>query len=219
MIARLLRRKGITTFALLVLIAEVAGRSLTARVDRMFHVNPLAPSGAEYYPFLLVGVKVAGALLLAALLARATRAHAAAEAGDRLLAALGHGHARRTPRLRPGLSPRIWFASFVATSLVDLIHTDAEGIASGRWHLFAPWMHTYALPTFAVVSVAVALAWRFAGWLHAVEAYAEQTFARVRRILSAAIRVQPEYPNHADDTAPRRRFGLSFESRPPPLPV
>src|SRR5438874_9178080 len=108
MVGRILRRRGLATFALLVVMAEVAGRSLTSRVDARLHVRPLANSGADYYPFLLVGVKIVCALALAALLARATRARAAAEAGERLLAAVGHGHERRTPKLRPKLSLNVW---------------------------------------------------------------------------------------------------------------
>ncbi len=78
MVARQLRRRGLATFALLVVMAEVAGRSLTARVDARLHVNPLANSGTSYYPFLLVGLKIVCAFALAALLARASRARAAA---------------------------------------------------------------------------------------------------------------------------------------------
>src|ERR1700704_3323876 len=107
-----LRTRGLATFALLVVVAEVVGRSLTARVDGRLHVEPLANSSASYYPFLLVGVKVAAALGLAALLARATRARAAADASERLLAALGQRHTPPGPRLRPGLSLRVWLGSF-----------------------------------------------------------------------------------------------------------
>ena len=82
---RLLRRRGIVTFAVLVVCAEVAGRALTRHVDRALHVAPLARTDTSYYPFLLVGVKAAGALLLAALAARALRAWAAADAGRRIL--------------------------------------------------------------------------------------------------------------------------------------
>src|SRR5579884_3587631 len=130
--ARRPRKRELATFALIVLIAEVAGTSATRRVDGALHVAPLAPSGASYYPFLLVAAKIAGALALAALLARATRAHAAADAGHRLLAAVGHASERRTPRLRPTLSLRVWLASFGATSLLYLVHVDAEGLADGR---------------------------------------------------------------------------------------
>jgi hypothetical protein len=218
MVARLLRRRGLATFVLLVVVAEVAGRSFTARVDRMWHVEPLANSSAAYYPFLLVAVKVVGALALAVLLARVTRARAAADAGERLLVAVGHAHARRTPRLRPRLSLRIWLASFASTSCLYLVHTDLEGIAAGRWPLFAPWLHTYALPTFALLSFVIAFAWRFTSWLSEVEDYAARAFARVRRILTAALRVGiVPHDRPGDATAPRRRFGLAFESRPPPL--
>jgi hypothetical protein len=217
MVLRLLRRRGAVTFALLVLVTEVTGLSVTTRIDRALHVDPLAPTGASYYPFLLVATKILAALALAALLARATRATAAAEAGDRLLAAVAHGHERRTPKLRPGLSPRVWLASFAATSLVYLVHSDVQGLADGRWPLLSPWLHTYALPVFAALSVLVAIAWRFASWVHAVEDYAVRTIARVRRLLGAVVPVRTHHPRPADDTAPRRRFGLAFESRPPPL--
>ncbi|HZO34544.1 MAG TPA: hypothetical protein VFB17_05650 [Gaiellaceae bacterium] len=215
----MLRRRGTATFVLLVLVAEVLGRSATTRVDRALHVRPLAPTGADYYPFLLVGLKVVVALTLAALLARLVRAHAAAEAGERLLDAIGHRHAPRTPRLRPGLSPRVWLASFVSTSLLYLVHTDVDSAAAGRWALFAPWLHTYALPVFAAVSVLVAVAWRFARWLHEVEDYAVRTLARVRRLLTAPFAPPVRRTRPSDDARPRRRFGLAFESRPPPLPA
>jgi hypothetical protein len=220
-LGRLLRKRGLVTFAILVLVAEVVGRSLTGHVDRLFHVDPIASPGASYYPFLLVAVKIVGAVALAWLLARGTRARAAADAGDRLLAALGRAHERRSPRLWRGPSGRIWLASFAATSLVYLVHTDADGIAAGRWPLFAPWLHTYALPVFAVLALAIAIVWRFASWLYEVEEYAERTIARVRRIIDDVLRASARsvHRRAAGDTAPRRRFGLSFECRPPPLPA
>ncbi len=215
---RLLRRRGIATFAVLVACAEVAGRALTRHVDRALHVTPLASTDTSYYPFLLVGVKAVGALTLAALAARGLRAWAAADAGRRLLAAAGHAH-DTSPRLRPGLSLRVWLAAFVATSVVYLVHADTESAVAGRWPLLAPWLHTYALPVFALLAVLVALAWRLAGFLHEIEAFADRTLERVRRILARVKRVRPRHPRADDDTAPRRRFGLSFESRPPPLPA
>jgi hypothetical protein len=169
----LLKRRGLVTFALLVLVAEVVGRSLTTRVDGLLHVEPLANSDTSYYPFLLVGVKVVAALGLAALLARVTRARAATDTAERLLSSLGHRH-QRAPRLRPGLSFKVWLASFAATSVVYLLHYDIEGLANGRWPLLAPWLHTYALPVFAILAVAVALAWRCARWLHDIEDHAQR---------------------------------------------
>jgi hypothetical protein len=211
-----MRRRGIATFALLILVAEVLGQSATSRVDRALHVAPLAPSGASYYPFLLVGAKIVTALALAALMARLMRAHAAADAGHRLLGRLGE--ARERPRLQFRLSPRVWMVSFAATSLVYLVHMDAEGLAAGRWPLLSPWLHTYALPLFAALSVLVALAWSLANWVHAVEDYGRRTLERARLILNAALRpVRSRRRRPADDRGPRRRFGLAFESRPPPL--
>ena len=213
----LLRRRGPATFALLVVVTEVTGRSLTARIDRALHVAPLANSDAAYYPLLLVAVKVVAALALAALLARAIRARATADAGSRLLQAFGHREHTPAPRLRATLSPRIWFASFVATSAVYLVQTDAEGAAAGRWPLFSPLLHTSALPVFAALAVIVAFAWRFARWLYDVEDFAHRTLERVRRMLTLTPRPASRYARAGNDTAPRRRFGLVFESRPPPL--
>jgi hypothetical protein len=219
MTARLFRRRGLATFVLLVVMAEVTGRSLTSRVDSRLHVRPLANSDASYYPFLLMGVKIVVAFALVALVTRAARARAAARTGDRLLTAVGHGHERGTPRLRPQLSCRLWLAAFMSSSVVYLVHADVEGIAVGRWQLFDPWIHSYSLPIFALVALAVACAWRFASWLHDVEDYAAQTIAKVRRILTLALRPPAGSRRPVDDTAPRRRFGLAFESRPPPLTV
>jgi hypothetical protein len=213
----LLRRRGVATFGVLVVCAEVLGRSVTGRVDRALHVAPLARTDTSYYPLLLVGVKIAGALTLAALLARGLRAWAAADAGRRLLTASGHPHEGRSPRLRPGLSLRVWAAAFAATSLVYLVHADAESAAAGRWPLLAPWLHTYALPVFAALSVLVALVWRLAGWLHEIEDYAHRTLERVRGLLAKRESARRRHPRPSDDSAPRRRFGLAFESRPPPL--
>jgi hypothetical protein len=217
----LVRKRGLVMFVVLVVIAEVVGRSLIGHVDRRLHVQPLASPDASYYPFLLVAVKIVGALVFAGLLARGTRAWAKADAGHRLLAACGHEHERRTPRLRAALSLRVWFGAFAATSVLYLVHADADGIAAGGWPLFAPWLHTYSLPIFAGLAFVVAFIWRLASWLYEVEEYAVRTIARVRRILTAALSpsTRRAHSRAADDAAPRRRFGLSFESRPPPLPA
>jgi hypothetical protein len=126
------------------------------------------------------------------------------------------GHHSRTPKLRPQLSPRVWLAAFAATSMAYLSDANFESVTGGGTPSFDPWLHTYALPTFALLAVAVAFAWRFASWLHDVEDYAHRMFARVRRILTAAARVTVTSFWAADDLAPRKRFGLAFESRPPP---
>ena len=68
---------------LLALIAELAGRSLTHRLDVGRRVGHLSYAHADYYPFLLAGVKVAVALMLARLAWRVAKAHAAARAARR----------------------------------------------------------------------------------------------------------------------------------------
>jgi hypothetical protein len=206
-------------FALLALIAELTGRELTAFVDRALHVRPLATPSTPYYPFLLVGVKVLAALGLAVLAWRLIRARSTALAGERLLAAVGHGRGRGLPRPRLRLSPRLWLVSFAATSLWYLVQSDAGAVSEGRWPLLAPWLHTYALPVFAVLSVLVAICWGMVrDWLADVEDYAAATFARAFRLLRRALLPARRRAPTAE-RAPRRLFGLAFESRPPPLRV
>ena len=204
-------------FGLLALVAELAGRSLTHRLDVGRHVAAPGYSGADYYPFLLAGVKVGIALLLARLAWRFARAHAAARAARRLLAAVG-SRPSRAPRVRVVFSPRLWLASFLVTSLFYLVQTDAEQLSTGRWPLLAPWLHTSALPVFAVLAVFVAIAWGVvAGWLADYERFAEAAVAHAHR---AAQVPQPLSASRTPQARPPRRlFGLAFESRPPPVPA
>ena len=202
-------------FGLLALVAELVGRSLTYRLDVGRHVASPAYAGADYYPFLLGAVKVGIALLLARLAWRFARAHAAAQAARRLLAAVDSCPSR-APRLRVVLSRRLWLASFVVTALFYLVQTDAERLSSGQWPLLAPWLHTSALPVFAVLSVFVAVVWgAVAGWLADYERFAEATVAYAVRVARDQ-EIRPlDRPADAGG-APRRLFGLAFESRPPP---
>ncbi len=201
-------------FALLALLTELTGRAITVRLDGAFNVEPLAMSTTRYYPFLLAGVRTLAALVVAAAAWRVVRAYASAAAGERLLGIRGSG---RRPRPRLTLSLRLWTCSFAATSLWYLVQTDAARLSAGRWPLLAPWLHTYALPVFAVCSILLALGWgAVRDWLADVEDYAAATHARAFRKLKAA--ALPSRPRlRGDDRAPRRLFGLAFESRPPPL--
>jgi len=205
-------------FGLLALVAELAGRSLTHRLDVGRHVATPGYAGADYYPFLLAGVKVAIALLLARLAWRFARAHAAARAARRLLSAVGSSP-QRAPRVRVVLTARLWLASFVVTAIFYLLQTDAEQLSTGRWALLDPWLHTSALPVFAVLAVLVAVLWGVvAGWLSDYERFAEATVADARRATRLApIPAAARAPDAG--VAPRRLFGLAFESRPPPAPA
>ena len=206
-------------FALLALVAELVGRSLTHRLNVGRHVSSPSYSGADYYPFLLAGVKLGVALLLARLAWRFVRAHAAARAGRRVLDALGTTHTP-APRVRLDLSPRLWLGAFLTTATLYLLQTDAERLASGRWPLLAPWLHTSALPVFAVLAVLVALAWSaVACWLREYERYAEDTCARAGRLTHSAILPPRTARTETAAASPRMLFGLAFESRPPPLPA
>jgi hypothetical protein len=201
---RLLARLAL---GLLALVAELAGRSLTHRLDFGRHVAAPSYSGAEYYPILLAVVKVGVALMLARLAWRFVKA-------TRVLAAHGAGC---RPRVRIELSPKLWLGSFLVTSLIYLVQMDAEGISAGRWPLLAPWLHTAALPVFAVLSVVVAVVYRAVEqWLSEYETYAHQTALRAAR--TAATLPTPR-TTLEDLVAPRSLFGLAFEVRPPPLAV
>jgi hypothetical protein len=214
------RSTQIAGFALLALVTELTGRSITVRLDRVVHVEPMAAPMAPYYPFLLAGVRLAAALALAAFAWRLVRAHLTASAGETLLRALGH---RRVgaPRFRLALSPRLWLASFGATALWYLIQDDAERLSEGRWPLLAPWLHTCSLPVFAVLAVLLALAWgAVRDWVNEVERYATATLALVCRVLRRRGGEQRHRLGRpCDDRAPRHLFGEAFESRPPPLPA
>jgi hypothetical protein len=205
-------------FALLALIAELVGRSLTHRLNVGQHVATPSYAGADYYPFLLAAVKLGVALLFARLAWRFVRAHAAARAGRRVLARVG-SRPVPAPRVRLDLSPRLWLTAFLATSLFYLVQQDAEQASVGRWPLLSPWLHSSALPVFAVLAVLVALAWSaVASWLNAYERYAKETCARAERIVAAS----PPPRSQRTETAaapPRKLFGLAFESRPPPVPA
>jgi len=199
-------------FGLLALVAELVGRSLTHRVDLGRHVATPSYAHADYYPILLVVVKVGIALLLARLFWRVVRARSTEAAGLRLLGGRAH-----LPRLRFQLSPRLWLAFFLLTSVIFLVQADAESAAVGRWPLLAPWLHSSALPAFAVISVVCALAWgAVRSWLADYEEHAQATAARALRLAGRAPLHVPR-PRLDLVVPPRRIFGLSFESRPPPL--
>jgi len=207
------------SLGLLALTAELAGRSLTHRLDVGRHVGRVSYAHADYYPFLLAAVKVAVALMLARVAWRFARAHAAARAAHRVAAALGARRRRRTARVRIELSPRLWTLSFVGTSTIYLVQADAERAAGGSLTLLGPWLHSSALPVFAVLSVLVAVLYRAVGcWLADVESIAADAVAYARRLTAPA---PPPAPPHrlSGSLAPRSRFGLEFESRPPPLPA
>jgi hypothetical protein len=115
-------------------------------------------------------------------------------------------------------SPRLWLLSFFVTALFYLVQTNAERLSSGRWPLLAPWLHTSALPVFAVLAVLVAVVWgAIAGWLADYERFAEATVAQAQRVA----RTPPSLPirRATEGRPPRRLFGLAFESRPPPAPA
>ena len=137
-----------------------------------------------------------------------------------MLAAVGLAPGRPRRGCGSTLSPRLWLVSFLATSLLYLVQTDSESAATGRWPLLAPWLHSSALPVFAVLAVLVALAWSaVASWLSDYERYAKDTCARAERIGTASPPPPHSQRTETSSVPPRERFGLAFECRPPPLPA
>jgi hypothetical protein len=209
------RRRLLSVFAfgLLAICAQIVGGSLVHRVDIGRHVAEPSYAHASYYPFLLAGVKVGIALLLARLAWRVVRARAAGRAATRLLGALGHPPPP-VPRVRVRLSPRLWLAFFALTSAIYLVQASGPGREP-----LTPWLHSSALPVFAVLAVLCALVWSIVQrWLADYERYAHETVRRALRLVGAGSLAPPKAAA-LDVAAPRRLFGLSFESRPPPLPA
>ena len=127
------------------------------------------------------------------------------------------GRAANTARADRAFSAALAL-SFLVTSLIYLLQIDAEGISAGRWPLLAPWLHTAALPVFAVLSVVVALVYRAVeNWLSDYESYARDTAARASRLLGVSL--PSPRPTVGELVTPRSLFGLAFEVRPPPAPA
>jgi hypothetical protein len=199
-------------FGLLAVAAELVGRSLTHRIDVGRHVASPSYSGADYYPILLVVVKGGIALLLGRLLWRVLKARLAEQAALRRL-----GGRASVPRIRFELPGRLCLGFFLLTSVIYLVQTDAEGAAAGRWPLLSPWLHSSALPVFAVVAVVCAIVWRAVrDWL---ADYEEQVRATADRAMlrAGAAQLHVVRPRVELVIPLRRIFGLAFESRPPPL--
>ena len=173
---------------------------------------------ADYYPFLLAGVKVAIALMLAGLTWRFFKARAAARAARRLLAASARPVAE-APRMRVQLSVRSWAIAYGLTAGFYLVQTDSERFAAGRWPLMSPWLHTSALCVFAVLvgRSSRSLHGAVSRWLSDYERYAEDAVAAARSLLRRAVAPLRRPARRGRLRPPRRLFGLAFESRPPPV--
>ena len=197
-------------FGLLAVLAELVGAGLTHRIDLGRHVRSPSYSHAAYYPAVLAVVKVGIALLLTSLLWRMSRAHAIERAARRVTGT------RDVPRITLTLSARLWLAFFAVTATTYLVHADASRVAGGRWALFFPWVHSSALPVFAVVSVILALVWSVVKrWLADYEQFAEDA-AWLARHIGRSRQATTSFPRIVLQTPPRRRFGLVLDSRPPP---
>jgi hypothetical protein len=200
-------------FALLALVAELGGLSMTRHLDFGRHVPEPSYSGSGYYPMLLAVVKFSIALLLARLAWRLARARSSERVAEGVL-----GRRVARPRMRLTLSPRLWLAFFLLTALIYLVQGHVERAAHGRWPLLGPWLHSSALPVFAVLAVVCAVLWAAVQrWLAEYEEHAERAVAYALRLALRPARVA--WPRIVLLAPPRRLFGLAFESRPPPAPA
>jgi hypothetical protein len=202
-------------FGLLALAAELVGASLTHRIDLGRHVRSPSYSHAVYYPALVAAVKVGIALLGARLAWRLARARSTERTARRALGVV----TGEMPRVRITLSPRLWFAFFAVPATAYLVQTDAARVAHGRWPLFFPWVHSSALPVFAVLSVLLALVWgAVQRWLADYESYVEKVAERARHLVPGRPS-RLSFPRIVLAVPPRRLFGLVLDSRPPPAPA
>ena len=151
-------------------------------------------------------MKVGIALLLARLLWRLIRAHSTERAARRALAAVG-----ARPRVRIVLSHRLWLAFFLLTAVIYLLQTDAEHMAGGGiGSPFWPWLHSSALPVFAVLAVVVALLYgAVARWLREYERYAAAAAEHARRVVTA----RREPPGDRRPSSSRRGGSSASPSR------
>lgn len=211
-------RRHLAAAALLVavLAGEVAGRWLATHLPLLGDVPQREHRGLDAWPAIVVAAKLGIALLLARLAWRLVRAHKVVTAGERILRLRRSRGARPAPAV--GLSPRAWLASFAAMSLLYVVPTSSGEISGGCcWPLVTPWLHTQALPVFAVLAVVIAVLWRtISRWLAALERYGE----RLRSLIRAACRaLGMGRRTSVARLAPRARFGVAFQSRPPPAPA
>jgi hypothetical protein len=199
-------------FGILALAAELVGASLTHRFDFGRHLRTPSYSHASYYPAVVAAVKVGITLLLARLTWRLARAWTTERFARRALGVVKG----EMPRVRPTLSPRLWLAFFAVTATTYLVHMDTARLAGGRWALFFPWIHSSALPVFAVLSVLLAMLWSAVQrWLADYEQYAEDAVRRARRVAGAPTPTGV-FPHVTLADPPRRLFGRVLDSRPPP---
>ena len=116
---------GLLSLGLLGLVAELAGRSLTHRIDVGRQVGRVSYAHADYYPFLLAGVKIGVALMLARIAWRFAKARAAGRAAHR-----GRRRARRAAEAARAARPH----RAVASPLAHLVRRHGVDLprAGGR---------------------------------------------------------------------------------------
>lgn len=207
------RQKALLTLLALAVAGEVAGRWAITQLPLVSRVPARSHDGLDAWPVIVIVAKAGLAIILASVTWRLGRAHRVALAAERLLASTGRTQSR--PDITIGLSFRVWAAAFLLMAGLYLVPTSTAELGSGCWPILAPWIHTPALPIFAIIAVLIALVWRtLSRWLEALEGYSRGLQALLRRLVRPLAR---RHRTGAPFASPRSRFGVSFECRPPPL--
>lgn len=210
------RLLAVGAFLILVLAGEVAGRWVVATVALADHAPRRSHGGGlDAWPAMVIGAKIGIALVLARLLWRLGRAHRVARGAECVARAFGQRSLR--PRPTVGVSARAWLGSFSAMSVLYVLPSTSAEATAGCWPILTPWLHTQALPVFAVVAVVVAVLWRTVSrWLAELERYGECLRQLIR---SSRAPTRLRWRPRSVVLAPRTLFGLAFECRPPPTPA
>lgn len=88
-------------------------------------------------------------------------------------------------------------------------------MSSGCWGVATPWLHSQALPVFALVAVLVAVLWQTtSAWLDSLDRHLVELRQLIRRWFGAS---QSGWAATCSFLALRSVAGLVHAARPPPL--
>ena len=168
-------------FGLLALVAELVGRSLTHRVDLGRHVATPSYAAHGLLPDPAGGRE--GRDRAAARPAGSGAWSAPARPSGRRCSCSARGPAGRALRVAL-LAAAVARPSSCSPRRSTSSRPTPRAPQSGRWPLLSPWLHSSALPVFAVLAVLCAIVWgAVRGWLADYEEYAQATVDRALRLV------------------------------------
>lgn len=203
---------GAGAFLVLALSGEVSGRWALAHLPLVSRVPHRSHTGEDAWPFLVISAKIGLAILLALLARRLVKAHRSARAAENVLSAVGCRPHRPVPIL--GFSPRVWLLSFLMMTFLDLVPRGIGAMSSGCWGLATPWLHSQALPVFAVIAALVAVLWQTThAWLRSFDRHVVELRRLIRSWFGAS---QRDWATTYSSVALCSVTGLVHAARPPP---